>query len=84
MTKRVAACRTRRRLGAAAVEAAIILPLVQILGQRGEVRAALPSQGGQQRGLVRALFYADRRVQFADHRHATTGGQTAQATVKGW
>jgi CheY-like chemotaxis protein len=43
---------------------AVILPLVRILGERGEVRAALAT-AGQPRGLLRALYYPDRRVQLA-------------------
>jgi CheY-like chemotaxis protein len=42
----------------------VVLPVIQALGERGEFRAARPSSG-QPRGLVRALYYPDRRVQFA-------------------
>jgi hypothetical protein len=44
---------------------AIVLPMVQMLGQRGELRAALASNGNAPRGLTRTLYYPDRRVQFA-------------------
>ena len=43
----------------------VALPTIEALGERGEVRAARLSNGGQPRGLVKALFYPDRRVQFA-------------------
>jgi CheY-like chemotaxis protein len=43
---------------------AVILPLVRILGERGDVQAT-QSFGGQPRGLLRALYYPDRRVQMA-------------------
>jgi hypothetical protein len=43
----------------------VILPTVEALGARGEVRAARLSNGGQPFGLAKALFYPDRRVQFA-------------------
>jgi hypothetical protein len=46
-------------------DVAVILPLVRILGERGESRAALPSGDGRPRGLLRALYYPDRRVQMA-------------------
>ncbi len=39
----------------------VILPLIQSLGARGEIRAALTSNGS----IARALYYPDRRVQFA-------------------
>src|SRR5262249_47046453 len=41
----------------------VILPLVQVLGERGETKAALPSLIGSDQGLVKALYYPDRRVQ---------------------
>jgi CheY-like chemotaxis protein len=44
---------------------AVILPCVTALGERGEVRAARLSSGGTPRAVVRALYYPDRRVQFA-------------------
>ena len=44
---------------------AVILPLIQTLGERGEVRAAKLGTGGPPRGIVRGLYYPDRRVQFA-------------------
>jgi hypothetical protein len=44
---------------------AVILPLVVALGERGEFRAARPSGQGTPRGLLRALYYPDRRVQVA-------------------
>lgn len=43
----------------------VILPLIQALGERGEFRAARQSETGQPRGIVKALYYPDRRVQFA-------------------
>jgi hypothetical protein len=42
-----------------------ILATVQALGERGETRAAKLAASGKPRGLVRALYYSDRRVQFA-------------------
>ena len=42
-----------------------ILAIVQALGERGDVRAAKLSPGGTPLGLLRALYYPDRRVQFA-------------------
>lgn len=42
-----------------------ILALVQALGDRGDARAARLSTGGIPRGLLRALYYPDRRVQYA-------------------
>jgi hypothetical protein len=44
---------------------AVILPLLKVLGERGEVRAARPGTSGNPGPLVRALYYPDRRVQFA-------------------
>src|SRR5207302_3796676 len=44
---------------------AVALPVVRVLGDRGDVRAAQPTGGSAPRGLVRALYYPDRRVQFA-------------------
>jgi hypothetical protein len=44
---------------------AVILPTVKALGERGEVRAARPGLNGNPGPLVRALYYPDRRVQFA-------------------
>lgn len=38
---------------------------IQALGQRGETRAARLAAGGSPRGLVRALHYPDRRVQWS-------------------
>ncbi len=43
----------------------VALPLIQALGERGEIRAARLQAGGQPRGVVKALYYPDRRVQFA-------------------
>jgi hypothetical protein len=43
----------------------VILPLVETLGERGEVRAARLSYNEPPRGLVKALYYPDRRVQYA-------------------
>jgi CheY-like chemotaxis protein len=45
-------------------EPSVILPLVVALGERGDYRAAR-STPGDPRGLVRGLYYPDRRVQFA-------------------
>ena len=44
---------------------AITLPLIEILGKRGEIRATEPTIGNPSRGLNRALFSSDRRLQFA-------------------
>jgi hypothetical protein len=44
---------------------AVALPLIKALGERGEVRAARPGSTGTPGPLVRALYYPDRRVQFA-------------------
>lgn len=41
----------------------VVLPLVRILGERGESQAARTTSIGMARGLVRALYYPDRRVQ---------------------
>jgi hypothetical protein len=43
----------------------VMLPLIQALGERGDAKAAHPKPGGQPRGIVKALYYPDRRVQFA-------------------
>ena len=43
----------------------VILATVQALGERGETRAAKLGASGTPRGVVRALHYPDRRVQFA-------------------
>ena len=43
----------------------VILATVQALGQRGETRAAKLAASGKPHGLVRALYFPDRRVQFA-------------------
>ena len=42
----------------------VILPLLHALGERGETRAARPISVGRAHGIVRALYYPDRRVQF--------------------
>ena len=42
----------------------IALATIQALGARGEVRAARLSVHGPPRGIVKALYYPDRRVQF--------------------
>jgi CheY-like chemotaxis protein len=44
---------------------AVMLPLIDALGDRGEVRAAMPTSAGAPGALVRALYYPDRRVQYA-------------------
>jgi CheY-like chemotaxis protein len=49
-----------------------IIATVQAIGERGDVRAARLSAGGSPRGLLRALYYPDRRVQLA----------AAQATLR--
>ncbi|MBM4071785.1 MAG: hypothetical protein FJ271_23095 [Planctomycetes bacterium] len=41
------------------------LAVIEILGERGEVRAARLSAAGAPQGLVKALFHPDRRVQMA-------------------
>jgi DNA-binding response OmpR family regulator len=46
-------------------KAPAIVALVQALGERGDPRAARLGAGGVPRGLLRALYYPDRRVQFA-------------------
>jgi CheY-like chemotaxis protein len=43
----------------------VILGAVQAIGERGELRLARPSANVTPRGLVRALYYPDRRVQMA-------------------
>jgi CheY-like chemotaxis protein len=43
----------------------VILPLVDALGERGEVRSALATSSGAPGLLVKALYYPDRRVQYA-------------------
>jgi DNA-binding response OmpR family regulator len=50
----------------------VIVAIAQTLGERGDARAAQLSPGGTPHGLLRSLFYPDRRVQFA----------SAQATVR--
>ncbi len=49
-----------------------IVAIVQALGERGDQRAAKLGGGGPLQGLSRALFFPDRRVQFA----------AAQATLR--
>jgi hypothetical protein len=44
-------------------QVSVVLPLIQALGERGEFRTA--RAGDQPRGIVRGLYYPDRRVQFA-------------------
>lgn len=44
---------------------AVILPTVTALGERGDARAARLNSAGTPRGLVRALYHPDRRVQLA-------------------
>jgi len=44
---------------------AVALPLIEILGKRGDLRAAEPSLTAPTRGLPKALYYPDRRIQFA-------------------
>lgn len=46
-------------------QTSVVLPLIQALGNRGEFRAARANSGQQPRGIVRGLYYPDRRVQFA-------------------
>jgi hypothetical protein len=43
----------------------IALAVIETLGQRGETRAARVALDGRPQGIVRALYYPDRRVQFA-------------------
>lgn len=43
----------------------VVLPIIQALGERGDFRTARASSGDQPRGVVRGLYYPDRRVQFA-------------------
>jgi len=42
----------------------IVLPILRVLGERGEVRAARANNGAP-RGIVKALYHSDRRVQYA-------------------
>jgi hypothetical protein len=42
----------------------VILGAVRALGDRGETRAAKPSAFGLPQGVIRGLYYPDRRVQF--------------------
>jgi CheY-like chemotaxis protein len=44
---------------------AVILPALTALGERGDIRAARLNASGVPRGVVRALYYPDRRVQYA-------------------
>jgi CheY-like chemotaxis protein len=44
---------------------AVILPLVDALGERGEVRSALATSTGAPGLLIKALYYPDSRVQYA-------------------
>ncbi|HYV38478.1 MAG TPA: hypothetical protein VE988_22530 [Gemmataceae bacterium] len=44
---------------------AVILPLIQAVGERGDVRLSKPSSGNSPGLLVKLLYYPDRRVQFA-------------------
>ncbi len=43
----------------------VILPTIKALGERGDFQAARPGNQGPPGPLVRALYYPDRRVQFA-------------------
>jgi hypothetical protein len=43
----------------------VIIGAIRALGDRGDVRAARPGASGDPRGLQRALYFPDRRVQFA-------------------
>ncbi len=43
----------------------VVLPIIQALGERGDFRTARASSGDHPRGIVRGLYYPDRRVQFA-------------------
>lgn len=43
----------------------IVLPLIKALGERGDSRTIQANPGDQPRGIARALYYADRRVQYA-------------------
>lgn len=49
----------------------VALPLIRILGDRGEIRAVRASTTTRARGLARALYYPDRRVQFEAVRAVT-------------
>jgi DNA-binding response OmpR family regulator len=42
-----------------------VIAIVQIRGDRGDARAARLSPGGTPHGLLRSLYFPDRRVQFA-------------------
>src|SRR5439155_10081494 len=48
----------------------VMLPAIAALGERGDARAARLGAGGAPRGLMRALYYPDRRVQFVALRAA--------------
>lgn len=43
----------------------VIIGAAQALGDRGELRAARPAVSGRPHGVVRTLYYPDRRVQLA-------------------
>jgi len=43
----------------------VIIAATQALGFRGDVRSARATVGGKPQGIVRALYFPDRRVQFA-------------------
>jgi CheY-like chemotaxis protein len=46
-------------------QVSVVLPLIYALGERGEFRTARAGSGDQPRGIVRGLYYPDRRIQFA-------------------
>lgn len=46
----------------------VALPLIQALGERGELRAARPGVAGQPRGITKGLYDPDRRIQYASMR----------------
>lgn len=44
---------------------AVMVPLIDALGERGETRAALPTSANSPGPLVEALYFPDRRVQYS-------------------
>jgi CheY-like chemotaxis protein len=62
---------------------AVALPLIRALGERGEYRAARPSGEGSPRGLLRALYYPDRRVQSAAVKAYLRLGTPPEPTTSG-
>jgi hypothetical protein len=59
----------------------VILPAIQALGERSELRAARPHATGKPGGVVAGLYYPDRRVQFAAMKAMLKMPQSATASV---